>query len=218
MPELHYFTQGALDEWTKIGLRHRTRDRLFLRDLARYFRPGPVLELGAATGHLSAILHEYGYDVTASDVSPRFVAAIESRGLKAKIVDATQSISLQTGTIFANILAQNVLPLILRDRETVLATLGAIHAGLGPSGRVICISAHARRDRNPYFSPHEQIDIARSSGLFRVIKIFPHQVMPPGLYRHWNAGALNFVDHFCARIASVRLVWVMEKMEADRQA
>ena len=106
MPELHYFTQGALEEWVRIGQRHHARDRLFLRDLARYLRPGPVLELGAATGHLFAILHEYGYDVTASDVSPKFVGAIAGRGLKAAIVDATRSIPQQTGSTYANILAQ----------------------------------------------------------------------------------------------------------------
>jgi SAM-dependent methyltransferase len=217
MPELHYFTQGALEEWTRIGQRHNIRDRIFLRDLARCFHRGSVLELGAATGHLSAILHEYGYDVTASDVSPKFVEAIASRGVKARIVDATRSIAQQTGSIYANILAQNVLPLILRDRATVLATLRQIHAALEPSGRAICISAHARRGRNSdaYFSPREQIDIARASGLFKIVKLFPHQVLPPGLYRNWNASLLNFLDHACARVGSVRLVWIMEKTETE---
>jgi hypothetical protein len=113
-------------------------------------------------------------------------------------------------------MAQNVLPLILRDRAILLKTLGVIYAGLEREGRFICVSAHARHDRNSaaYFSPREQIEIARSSGLFRTIKIFPHQVLPPGLYRSWNAGVLNFLDHACARIASIRLVWVMEKIES----
>lgn len=215
MPELHYFTEDALRNWIRIGEKHETRDRLFLRNLSRYFRPGPILELGAATGHLSAILRDMGFDVTASDVSPRFVAASAARGLKAKTVDATQDVRAQTGSSYANVLAQNVLPLILRERATLLTTLAVIHAVLEPSGRLICISAHERRPRHrdAYFSPREQIEIAKSSGLFRIVKVYPHQVIPTGFYRSWNAPALNFLDHALARIASVRLVWIMEKID-----
>lgn len=215
MTETHYFTQDALREWTRIGERHRLRDEYFLRSLEKNFRPGPILELGAATGHLSAILHARGYDVTASDISPIFVDAIARRGVKAALVDAAQDIAAQTGSTYANILAQNVLPLILRDREQLLTTLQMIHNALEPSGRLICISAHARRDRNPgaYFSPREQIDIAQTSGLFRMLTAYPHQVVPTGLYRPWNAAMLNFLDHTLARVAGVRLVWVMEKMD-----
>jgi SAM-dependent methyltransferase len=220
MTETHYFTEDALREWTRIGDRHRLRDQYFLRSLEKHFRPGSVLELGAATGHLSAILHARGYDVTASDVSPRFVDAIAGRGVKAALVDATQDITAQTGNTFANILAQNVLPFILRNREQLLTTLRMVHNALEPSGRLICISARAKKDRNPgaYFSPGEQIDIARSSGLFRIVSVIPHQVVPTGLYRPWNAAMLNFLDHALAGIASVRLVWVMEKVDVRSSA
>jgi SAM-dependent methyltransferase len=225
MTETHYFTEDALREWTRIGDRHRLRDEYFLRSIERHFRPGPILELGAATGHLSAILHARGYDVTASDVSPRFVDAIAGRGVKSALVDAMQDITAQTGNAYANIIAQNVLPLVLRNREQLLTTLRMIHNALEPAGRVICISARAKKDRNPdaYFSPREQIDIAQASGLFRLLTVFPHQVVPTGLYRPWNAAVLNFLDHKLAGIASVRLVWVMEKMhvrcsDVERQA
>lgn len=102
----------------KTGQRHALRDRQFLRNLQRYFRPGPILELGASTGHLAAILQEYGYDVTASEVAPRLVRAIESRGVKAALIDATADIVAQAGGAFPNILAQGVAPLIYRDRGT----------------------------------------------------------------------------------------------------
>jgi 2-polyprenyl-3-methyl-5-hydroxy-6-metoxy-1,4-benzoquinol methylase len=209
----HYFTEEALKEWTRIGAKHRIRDERFVRTLETYFRPGAVLELGAATGHLSEILHRRGYDVTASDVSPPFVRAAASRGLKSAIVDATCDIHAQTGRRFANILAQNVVPLILRDRATLLKTLAAIHAALEPRGRFISISAHARRARDPssYFSPREQIEIATATGLFRIVRQFPHQAVPTGLYRNWNAAFLNFLDFQLAKIAAVRLVCVMEK-------
>jgi 2-polyprenyl-3-methyl-5-hydroxy-6-metoxy-1,4-benzoquinol methylase len=210
----HYFTETALREWTKIGARHRLRDEYFLQAVEAFFRLGSILELGAATGHLSEILHRRGFDVTASDVSPRFVAAIKSRGLQAALVDATADIHQQTGRVFANVLAQNVLPLIRHDRAMVCSALAAIHAGLEPRGRLICISAHAWRDRDPefYFTPREQIAITKATDLFRIISIFPHQVVPTKFYRNWNGRLLNFLDFHAAKLAAVRLVWIAERI------
>lgn len=212
--EDHYFTEQALRDWTAIAKKHRIRDEYFLRTLQKYFLPGPVLEIGAATGHLSAILIERGYDVMASDISPRFVASIAARGVPARRVDATRDIRLQTGRDFANVLAQNVIPLIRRDRDVCLATLAAIHAALKSSGRLICINARTGRCIHPeeFFDPAEQLEIMKSSGLFRVVKAFPHQVAPTGLYRHWNAPVFNFLDFSLARIAAVRLVSILEKV------
>jgi SAM-dependent methyltransferase len=209
----HYFTEQALRDWTTIAEKHRLRDQYFLRRLEPYFRPGPILEIGAATGHLSAILNQRGYDVTASDVSPRFVAASAARGVPALCVDATRDIRLQTGRIFANILAQNVIPLIRRDRDLILATLTAIHAALETSGRMICITARTAccPDPGAFLSPSEQLAITKNSGLFRILATFPHQVVPTGLYRRWNAPILNFADFALARIAAVRLVSILEK-------
>jgi SAM-dependent methyltransferase len=209
----HYFTEQALRDWTAIAEKHRIRDEYFLHQIQNYFRPGPILEIGAATGHLSAILKQLGFEVTASDVAPRFVAAIAARGVPAKIVDATRDIRQQAGGSFANVLAQNVIPLIRRDRATVLATLAAIHAALDVGGRLICISAHAGRCRDPaaFFRRREQIEMASSSGLFRLVKTFPHQIIPTGLYRRWNAPLLNFADFKLAGIAAVRMVSVLEK-------
>ncbi|MGH6878931.1 MAG: methyltransferase domain-containing protein [Rhizomicrobium sp.] len=210
----HYFTEQALHDWTRIGAKHRIRDECFLRSVESFFRPGPILEIGAATGHLSEILQRRGYDVTASDVSPRLVAAIEARGLPAKLVDATCDIREQTGRRYANILAQAVMPMIRRDPATLSAALFAVHDALTPSGRLICISAHAWRCPNPggFFRPREQVEIARKTGLFRPVRIFPHQVVPTGFYRRWNAELLNFLDFHLAKLAAVRLVWVMEKI------
>jgi len=212
--DAHYFTENAVREWRNIGARHRLRDEQFLRRIERYFRPGPILELGAATGHLSAILQEHGLDVTASDISPRFVAAIAERGVPAKLVDAAANIEAQTGRTFANVLAQGVIPLIRRDRATVCSTLARIYSALEPDGRFVCISPHARHSANPqaFFRPREQLEIAQSTGLFRTVDVFPHQVLPPALYRRWNARLLNLVDFHVARLAAVRLVWVMEKI------
>lgn len=212
--EPHYFTERAVQDWTRIAARHRIRDEYFLRVVERYFRPGSILEIGAATGHLSEILQHRGFDVTASDVSPRFVAAIQARGVRAQLVNATANIRGQTGRCFANVLAQGVIPLVRRDPATANATLAAIHAALEPRGRLICISPHAWRDPDPqsYFRPREQIEIARASRLYRIIKVFPHQVVPTALYRTWNAGLFSFLDFQAAKLAAVRLVWVAEKI------
>ncbi len=209
-----YFTPEAARTWKAIGDRHKLRDRYFLSHLERFFGLGPILELGAATGHMSEILESRGYDVIASDVSPVFVAACAERGLKARIVDATKDIYAQTGMHFANVIAQNVLPLILRDEAVLELTLGNIHAALVPSGRLVCISAHARKrpGQPDYFQPREQIAVAERSGLFRLLATFPHQVVPTGLYRRWNAPLLNFLDFNAAKLAAIRQVWVMEKI------
>lgn len=203
-----------MGDWVGIGNRHRLRDEQFLYTLSRWFRPGPILEIGAATGHLSEILHNRGYDVMASDYSPALVRAIEARGVRAAVVDATANIRQQTDRLFTNILAQNVLPLIWRDRDVVRATLAAIHDGLEPGGRLICISAEPRREPKPefYFKPREQIEIAKEMELFRLLTVFPHQVVPTTWYRRWNARLFNFLDFHAARLFAVRLVWVMEKI------
>jgi SAM-dependent methyltransferase len=212
--EDHYFTEQALRDWTAVAEKHRIRDEYFLGVLERYFRAGSILEIGAATGHLAAILNARGYEVMASDVSPRFVAAIAARGVPAVVVDATRDIPWQTGHRFANVLAQNVIPLIRRDRDLLLTTLSAIHSALEPSGRLISINARIARCPDPkvFFRPAEQLELMKKSGLFRVVTAFPHQVVPTGLYRHWNAPILNFADFSFARLGAVRLVSVLEKI------
>jgi hypothetical protein len=200
-------------ERANTGSRHALRDRQFLRGLARHFCPGAILELGASTGHLATILQEYDYDVTASEIAPELVRAMAARGLRSVVVDATQDIVMQTGHRFANVIAQAVSPLGRRNHSQLLATLGHIYAALETSGRFINIAPYAWRQPNPraFFSPREQLEITRACGLFRTIACFPHQVLPPGLYRPWNAHLLNLLDHKLAYVASTRLVWVMEK-------
>lgn len=214
LPAGHYFTDEAVRQWTKLGDRHRLRDEHFLRIISRWFCTGTILEIGAATGHLSEILFRRGFDVLASDHSPALVRAIETRGVPAAVVDATANIREQTGRVFANVLAQNVLPLIWRDKSVVGSTLAAIHDVLETQGRLICISAHPRwgKHTESYFTPREQIDIAEATGLFRLLARFPHQVIPTGWYRSWNARLFNFLDFHAAHLFAIRLVWVMEKV------
>ena len=127
-------TDADIEARVRTGERHALRDRQFIRTFMRYFRPGPILELGASTGHLAALLQEAGCDVTASDVLPKLVSAIASRGLKAIRVDATQDIVQQAGCHFPNVLAQAIGPIIHRDRAQSLRTLRCIHDVLDASG------------------------------------------------------------------------------------
>lgn len=214
LPSEHYFTQEAVREWTRIAERHRLRDEQFLRVLARWLRPGAILEIGAATGQLSAILFQRGYDVLGSDYSPALVDAIRARGVPAAVVDGRQNIRAQTGRVFANVLAQSVLPLIWRDESIVRGTLAAVHGVLEPKGRLLCVGIHPRRTNHPesYFTPRQQIDIARATGLFRLLAKFPHQVIPTGWYRRWNAQVFNLLDFHAAHLFAIRLVWIMEKI------
>jgi SAM-dependent methyltransferase len=213
LPTAHYFKEEAVREWIRIGDKHRLRDEQFLGVVSRWFRPGSILEIGAATGQLSGILSLRGYDVLASDYSPALVNAIKARGVQSAVVDATAKIREQTGRVFANVLAQNVLPLIWRDKNVVTSTLAAIHDALEPGGRLVCISAHPRWEklRESYLTPREQIEIATASGLFRLITAFPHQVIPTAWYRPWNARLFNVFDFHAAHLIAIRLVWVMEK-------
>jgi len=215
LPARHYFTDDAVRTWTSIGQKQRLRDEQFLRVLSRSFLPGPILEIGAATGQLSEILFRRGYEVLASDYSPALVNAIKARGVRSAVVDATRNIREQTGRVFANVLAQNVLPLIWRDKAVVVSTLSAIHDVLEPRGRLICISADPRWEKHSesYFTPREQIAIASETKLFHPLAVFPHQVIPTGWYRSWNARLFNFIDFRAAHVFAIRLVWVMEKIE-----
>lgn len=201
--------RNCLNDARRQGL----RDRLFMQGLERYLRHGRTLEIGAATGQLSAILQQHGYDVVASDVAPKFLPAIGARGLKGLVVDATGDIVAQTGETYANILAQAVIPLIRRDHDRAMTALRAIHSALEPGGRLLCIGPYAWRQPDPraFYSPKEQMRIARASGLFEPVVAYPHQVVPPGWYVPWNMRFLNFLDHKLAWIARVRWVWVMEK-------
>ena len=208
-------TDRDIRDRVRTGTRHALRDRQFLRSLARYFRPGPILELGASTGHMALLLQQDGSEAIASEVDPRLVRAIASRGIPALLVDATKDIVAQAGRHFPNILAQGIVPLVYRNRAQVLTTLQCVHDALVPSGRFICIGPYAWRQPQPerFFSPREQIALAHESGLFRMVACFPHQVIPTSLYRPWNARLFNLLDHKLAPIASTRLVWVLEKAD-----
>jgi len=176
--EPHYFTERAVQDWTRIATRHRIRDEYFLRAVERYLRRGPFSRIGASDrtpvrnpsasrvrrhgiGCLSPIrcCHPIAWCAANSSTRPRTSGRRRADSCKRS----------RAGRHSACTVA--ILP-----RRT--QHWAAIHAALEPQGRLICISPHAWRGSDPqsYFRPREQIEIARASRLYRIIKVFPHQV------------------------------------------
>lgn len=211
--ETWYNSNDAIEAWEAIKQRHRLRDEYFLRHFLPYFRKGRILELGAATGNLAAILQDWGHDVTASDFSGAFVGHMNKIGLNAVRIDVTKDFAREHGK-WPMILAQGVSPLCFRDEAINRTVLENIHNALEDGGRVLSIFGNKwdKYNADVFHQPWEQIEIVRQSGLFRVVKEVCHQVTPPGLYRPWNAPILNFMDFALARIACVRKAWILEKI------
>lgn len=89
-----------------------------------------VLEIGAADGDNSKILESFGYDVTASDVAPAFIAACEKQGLKTIKFNVLKD---EFPADLSGILCWRVF--VHFTREDIAEALGRIYAALNPGGR-----------------------------------------------------------------------------------
>lgn len=208
-----YDSPEGVSAWAAIGARHQVRDERFLKAILPHFRPGTIHEAGAGCGHLAHILQRLGREVTCSDLASSFVQHMRDRGLRAERYDATM-LDKVIDRRYDNILAQGVTPLVVRDRDTNEKTLRAIHGSLTPGGRLISIFAIKRDAYNKanYFQPDEQIAHTLASGLFKLVKVIPHQVTPPRYHTPANTRLLTFLDFQLAKIACVRKVMVWEKV------
>ena len=130
--------------WIETGRRQEAKDRVLLPEVARSFAPGRVLELGAGAGQTSLVLRELGWEVVASDYAQFFVDHLQSLGLPAHRVDATDIAASRLGR-FANVFCQSVTPLITSDLEVVSRSYRSIHEALQPGGRMVEIHAQAAR-------------------------------------------------------------------------
>lgn len=208
-----YDSKEGVETWLAIGRRHRLRDVQFLRRIQRWFKPGSIHEAGAACGHLSEILRDMGWSISSSDLSTAFVEQMKSAGLDARRYDATK-LDEETSERFDNVLAQGLTPLSVRDEGINLKTISGIHSVLEDGGRLVSIFSIKRDDynREHYLQPDEQIERIVATGQFRLIRVIKHQVVPPGLYRPWNAWLLNQCDFVLAHIWCNRKVMVFEKI------
>ena len=138
------YVPSSLASWIETGRRQEAKDRVLLPRLARNFVPGRVLELGAGAGQTSLILRDLGWEVVATDYAPFFVAHLQSVGLCAHRVDATDISESGLGT-FPNIFCQSITPLITSDVRVIGRTYRSIYAALEPGGRLVEIHAQAAR-------------------------------------------------------------------------
>lgn len=207
-----YDSPEGVRAWVSIGERHYHRDVQFWNVIRRYFKPGRIHEVGAGCGHIAQILQGFGYDVTASDFARHFVDYMQSIGLRAERYDARELDKVIDGK-YDTIIAQGLTPLCVRDKAENVRTLRALHNSLSPGGRLISIFAIKRDDFNKthYFQPDEQIKITLETGLFRLVKVIPHQVTPPRFHNAWTTKFLTPLDFYLAKIICIRKVMVWER-------
>jgi SAM-dependent methyltransferase len=174
------YTPDLLQRWIKTGRRQEAKDRVLLPMVARSFAPGRVLELGAGAGQASVILRDLGWEVVASDYAPFFVDHLQSLGLPAHRVDATDIAASQLGR-FANVFCQSATPLITSDMEVVARSYRSIHETLQPGGRLVEIHAQAARHelRSTMRLHAEQ---ALGAG-FQDVRVVRNQLVPSWAYR-----------------------------------
>ncbi len=173
------YVPSSLASWIETGRRQEAKDRVLLPRLARSFAPGRVLELGAGAGQTSLILRDLGWEVVASDYAPFFVAHLQSVGLCAHRVDATDISESGLGT-FPNIFCQSITPLITSDVPVIARTYRSIYASLESGGRLVEIHAQAARRELPA-TMRMHAEQARRAG-FADVQVGRNQLLPSRAY------------------------------------
>lgn len=210
------YSTESVEEWAGIVKKQEIRDRVFFPWLSQFFRPGTVLDLGAACGQTSQYLRELGFRVTSSDIIPEFVTYMAERGLDAHVIDAT-NIQDATAETFDNVFAQGLSPQMCRlEPDVTRRAYISIARALKPHGRFVSISGlynyRHRYKRARYFSRAEHLAMIQSLDLFKIVRVVPHMVVPPRIYRGWNSRVLNFMDFKLAKLLPNRVVIVLEKI------
>ena len=203
------YDESKLDCWTGIVNRQRAKDELFLTRIAKYFRKGDILEIGAGCGQLSVILASRGYQVVATDLQPCFVQYMESKqGLTSSIVDATE-ISSHIDKKFDNIITQGLSTLINTDTSNIARTYQSVFESLQENGRFIFIFPNAYKSKR-YSTIKTHINIIRDTQ-FNIVRIFRDQILPSPFYGVCNKKAMNLAESCFGRYFGIRNVIVLEK-------
>jgi hypothetical protein len=209
MTEFHY-VPGVLPTMLATTRRQRAKDALFIPTLVPYFRPGPILEIGAGCGQLSELLAARGLDVTPSDVQPFLVDFMLSRGLQARIMDATDLVS-GIDRHYTNVLAQSISVLITPDLELVEETYESVHAALPAGGRFIFILPNLWGEH--WSRARDHLRIADRAG-FDLVHRFRHQILPSVLYSQLPGAVLRAADGSLGRLLGIRWVFIFERRPA----
>jgi SAM-dependent methyltransferase len=209
MSEFHY-DPGVLPRMLATTRRQRAKDAIFIPTLVPYFRPGPILEIGAGCGQLSELLAAQGLDVTASDVQPFLVDFMLSQGLQARIIDATNLVS-GIDRPYANVLAQSISVLITPDLELVEETYKSVHAALPEGGRFIFILPNVWGEH--WSRARDHLRIADGAG-FDLVHRFRHQILPSVFYSRLPGAVLRAADGSLGRLLGIRWVFIFERRPA----
>lgn len=213
------YTVESVREWKDIVDSQKMRDDMFFPWITQYFKPGRVLDLGAACGQTTEYLQALGYtDIVTSDIEPFFIEYMRSVGLNAYYVDAMDIQGSLPGQSFDTIFAQGLTPQMIKtDPSIPERAYRSIFKALNPGGRFVSVCGlynyRKRGYKKRYFASYkEHRDFIEKLGIFKIVAMVPHMVVPPRLYRAWNRKFLNFLDFQRAKILPNRIVIVLEKI------
>lgn len=222
-----YDPKTAIDDWGRIARTRAPRDRVLIPRIAKYLRPGSVLELGSAYGDVAERFRALGFDVTASDYYPHFVEHLRRIGLKAEVVDATD-IQATMPQQFDNVYAQGLTPHMRYFPAGMTEAVNeSVHKALKPGGIFLVQTTNYPAFLDPVYKPnsakrgtyytHEQeLEIIKRQGLFDVVKVFRYQVLPSRLYKlPWPINLLlHAIDLFVPWLLptwGIRSIWVLRR-------
>lgn len=174
------YQPDLLHTWIQIAERQAAKDAVLIPEIAANFCPGRVLELGSGTGHIALLLKSLGFEVVASDYAPFFVEHMQSKGLLAYQIDATDICAAGVGS-FPNIFCQSITPFITDDLGVVERAYRSVFEALETGGRLVLIHAMEPRSRLvETMQAHRQI--CQKAG-FHQVRMRRDQLLPSVAYR-----------------------------------
>lgn len=201
-----YASPNVIPGMLANAARQDAKDRLFLRRMRRFLRPGTVLELGAGIGQLSTLMAAMGFDVTASDIHPHLVAFMRSRGLKAEVADA-RSIERTLRGPFDNVLTCGLHTLLTKELEGAEETYRSAFSVLRPEGRFVIILGNGRPVPH-WCTIEDHLPLIANTG-FEVVSRFREQVLPSVWYGRLPRLLLWAADATAGRRFGVRNTLVL---------
>lgn len=214
--EYGIYSPASVAIWRSIATRQVVRDSVYWRALARYLKPGSVLELGSACGQVSKLLSTIGFQTVGSDYFQFFVDDMRANGIEAYRIDATRISDSEIGDRkFDNVIAQSLSPQLRKSKDITDAVYASVHATLKPGGRFLFTGALYPwwpKKAAMYYSFDEHLAVINAQRGFRLVTAFGYQWLPTSLYRDWNKHILHFVDFHCVKIKPIRGVFVLERV------
>lgn len=141
--------EGRRSEW-KLAARRN------FADLAEAEGKRTIIELGAGSGVDAAYFQGRGFDVLATDLSSRMVAACKKKGLKATVLDLYDLASL--GRKFDAIYSMNVLLHV--PKNDLGKVLDTIHNSLATNGIFFC-GVYGGEEKETVFTDPQRMNLPR---------------------------------------------------------